>query len=93
MKKAPEGISPVLPNSTILVGFDFTHGEDNRIMIVGRKQGKTIEILNAFQGDEAEELFRKLTIPASKENAKLTLNADYGKEFSHRGIFQKASEV
>lgn len=93
MKKAPEGISPVLPNSTILVGFDFTHGEDNRIMIVGRKQGKMIEVLNAFQGDEAEELFRKLTVPAGKENAKLALNAVYGKESSHRDIFHKASEV
>lgn len=93
MKTIPEGVSPVLPNSTILVGFDFTHGEDNRIMIVGRKQGKTIEILNAFQGDEAEELFRKLTIPASKENAKLALNAVYGKGSSHRDVFQKASEV
>lgn len=93
MKKASEGVSPVLPNSTILVGFDFTHGEGNRIMIVGRKQGKTIEILNAFQGDEAEELFRKLTIPTSKENAKLALNAVYGKESSHRDILQKASEV
>lgn len=51
----------VLPNGTLLVGFDFTHGEDNKILIVGSKEGGTLNVINAFQGKRAEEIFRILT--------------------------------
>lgn len=51
----------VLPNGTLLVGFDFTHGEGNKILIVGSKEGETLNIINAFQGKRAEEIFRILT--------------------------------
>lgn len=51
----------VLPNGTLLVGFDFTHGEDNKILIVGSKEGETLNVINAFQGKRAEEIFRILT--------------------------------
>lgn len=43
---------------SILVSFD----EDQAILLVGRKTpGEVVEIVNAFQGDEARELYRKLT--------------------------------
>ena len=46
---------------TILVSYDFTHGKDVSVLIVGRKEpGKAIDIVNAFQGEEAEELYKKL---------------------------------
>lgn len=51
----------VLPNGTLMVGFDFTHGEDNKILIVGSKEGGTLNVINAFQGKRAEEIFRILT--------------------------------
>lgn len=66
MKNESPKTSPILPNGTILVGFDFTHGEANDILIVGRRAGKTFEILNAFQGEEARNLFKTLTIKKEK---------------------------
>ena len=45
-----------------LVGYDFTNGKDESIMLVGKIDGKgNIEVINGFQGNEAEELFAKLT--------------------------------
>lgn len=66
MKNESPKSSPILPNGTILVGFDFTHGEANDILIVGRKTRKTFEILNAFQGEEAQNMFKMLTIKNEK---------------------------
>lgn len=47
---------------TILVSYDFTHGKDESVLIVGTKRpNQSVEIINAFQGEEAEELYKKLT--------------------------------
>lgn len=46
---------------TILVSFDYTHG-DIPVLIVGRKDKGEIDIINAFKGDEAKELYQKLTM-------------------------------
>lgn len=45
-----------------LVSYDFTNGKDKNIMLIAQKdtKGETI-VINGFQGQEAEELFRKLT--------------------------------
>lgn len=47
-------------SDTLLVGFDYSHG-DIAVLIIGRKEpdGK-IQILNQFQGKAAEELYREL---------------------------------
>lgn len=46
---------------TFLVSFDYTHG-NIPVLIVGRRgKEKEIDIINAFKGDEAKELYRKLT--------------------------------
>ena len=48
-------------NESLLVGVDFTNGEDVGVLIVGRKRpNESVEIINAFQGEEAEELYKKL---------------------------------
>ena len=44
-------------NDTLLVGFDFTHGKDQDIVIVGIRKGGITEILNAFQGEDARALY------------------------------------
>ena len=36
-------------NDTLLVGFDFTHGKDQDIVIVGIRKGGITEILNGRQ--------------------------------------------
>ena len=56
-------------NECILVSVDFTNGKDNSVLIVGRqKPGKAVEIINAFQGQEAEDLYYKLITQVKKED-------------------------
>lgn len=51
----------MVKSDTLLVGFDHSHG-DIAVLIVGRKgPGETVEIINQFQGKDAEELYKKLT--------------------------------
>lgn len=53
----------MINNTTIslLVGFDFTNGKDKSILIVGRKRpNESVEIINAFEGQEAVDLYEKL---------------------------------
>ena len=48
-------------SDTFLVSFDYTHG-DIPVLIVGRRgTEKEIDIVNAFKGNEAKELYQKLT--------------------------------
>ena len=55
---------------TLLVSFDYTNGKDNSVLIVGRKRkNETLQIVNAFQGAEAEELYKKLITVKEKVNA------------------------
>lgn len=45
---------------TVLVGFDHSQG-DPAVLIVGRKAPRdNVQIINQFQGKEAEELYQKL---------------------------------
>lgn len=51
----------------ILVSFDSSGGKDKEILIVGRKtSGEVVNIVNAFQGEEAVELYKKLTTKGVK---------------------------
>lgn len=53
----------------LLVSFDVSNGTDKSVMLIGRKApGKDVEVINAFQGKEAEELYMKLA--ASPLNSK-----------------------
>ena len=52
---------------TILVSVDFTNGKDLSVMVVGRKRpNQAVEIINALQGKEAEDLYSKLVTPVKK---------------------------
>ena len=52
---------------TILVSVDLNGNGDLSIMVVGRKRpNQTIEIINALQGKEAEDLYSKLVTPVKK---------------------------
>ena len=49
-------------SGSLIIGYDISHPTDNSILIVGIKRpNESVEIVNAFQGDEAEELYKKLT--------------------------------
>ena len=47
--------------SSVIVSVDFSNGVDNSVLIVGRRDGKgNMDIVNALQGVEAEELYYRL---------------------------------
>lgn len=47
-------------SDTFLVGVDFTKGK-NGVLIVGRKRmNESVDIINAFQGQEAWDLYQRL---------------------------------
>ena len=46
---------------SVIVSVNFTHGDDNSVLIVGhRTENGITDIYNAIQGKEAEELYYKL---------------------------------
>lgn len=53
-------------NECLLVSVDFTKGEDIGVLIVGRQNNGKIDIINAFQGQQAADIYRKL-ITVKKE--------------------------
>ena len=55
-------------SDTLLVSIDF-HDSDTGVLIVGRKAPKqALKIVNAFQGKEALELYKKLTTMKENKN-------------------------
>lgn len=53
---------------SLIIGFDFSHGVDRSVLVVGRKKlDQTVEIVNAFQGKEAEDVYKILTTKKVKE--------------------------
>lgn len=53
---------------SILVSVDFPNNGDTSVLLVGRKRmNQSVEIINAFQGDDARELYKKLV--TKKEGA------------------------
>lgn len=63
---------PILPTEVLMVTFDLTHGPENRLCIVGKKDGDkgAITIVNAFQGQAAEDIFKLLTTITEKKGEK-----------------------
>lgn len=54
-------------SDTLLVGFDHSNG-DIAVLIVGRKEaGNAVQIVNQFQGKEAEELYQRLLQKHNKD--------------------------
>ena len=49
---------------SILVSVDFSNKNDTGVRVVVRKRmNQSVEIINAFQGKEAKELYEKLVTP------------------------------
>ena len=47
---------------TLLVRYGDMHEKDNTVLIIGKKLPRgTLDIINTFQGEEATELYKKLT--------------------------------
>ena len=53
---------------TILVSIDLSKNKNNAVLVVGRKKPReAVDIINAFEGEEAIELYKKLTTPKAKD--------------------------
>ncbi len=55
-------------NECLLVSVDFTNGKDVGILLVGRQKEGKVNIINAFQGQEAIDIYKKLITVKNKEN-------------------------
>lgn len=52
----------------VSVDFDLKGRPDTAVLVVGKKKkGEAVDILNAFQGEEAIELWNKLSGSGKKE--------------------------
>lgn len=55
-------------SDTLLVSISFSD-KDKGVLIVGRqRKNQSIDIVNAFQGDEALELYKKLVTQKEKNH-------------------------
>lgn len=55
-------------NESLLVGVDFANGEDVGVLLVGRQENGVVKIINAFQGQEAIDIYKKLIDVEKKED-------------------------
>lgn len=56
-------------SEAVVVSIDYDESENNGILLVGRKKGKgPIEIINAFYGPEALDIYKKLTTAKESNN-------------------------
>ena len=55
-------------SDSLLIGFDRETPTSDPVLIVGRKRmNKSVEIINAFEGKEALDIYEKLTTVNKKE--------------------------
>lgn len=60
----PFGFESENVNDSFLVGVDFTKGKDVGVLVVGHKRmNQAVDVVNAFQGIEAWNLYKKLSTP------------------------------
>ena len=53
---------------SVIVSLDFSRGKDVGVLIVGSQKNGQVDIINAYQGKEAYELYRKLTVKKKGAN-------------------------
>lgn len=54
---------------SVIVSWDFSNGDDANILIVGRQSIKgQIDIISAFQGEEAIDIYNMLCMKKGDEN-------------------------
>jgi hypothetical protein len=47
-------------SGSFIVAWDFTN-EDSGVLLVGQRDGKVTNVVNAFQGQEARDIFKLLS--------------------------------
>ena len=69
-------------SDALIIGYDYTAEKDNTVLIVGRKKkGGPVDIINAFSGQEAKDIYEKLTgVKQQDELVQAFADALFGKE-------------
>lgn len=62
---------------SVIVSWDFSNGKDVGVLLVGKQVNGKVEVINAFQGEEAYELYRRLTV--QKKNQKTSFAGEANK--------------
>ena len=47
-------------NGAVIVSWDFSHGKDADILLVGKQNKGVVDVINAFQGQDARDIYEKL---------------------------------
>lgn len=48
-------------NGAYVVSWDFSNGNDVGVLLVGIRRNGQLKIVNAFQGEEAYDIYKKLS--------------------------------
>lgn len=65
-----------MTNSTgaYIVSWDFSRGEDGKdhcVLVVGQKNKGVMKIVNAFEGEEARDIYKQLSTTVKKVEEKV----------------------
>lgn len=63
---------------SVIVSWDFSRGKDVGVLIVGSQKNGRVDVINAYQGKEAYELYRKLTIQKKEADSHAELRSVSG---------------
>lgn len=47
-------------SGSVILSWDFSNGKDSCVWLVGKQKKGKVEIVDAFQGDNATDIYRKL---------------------------------
>ena len=56
-------------NGAYIVSWDFSRGDGKGVLIVGEQTKGMMNIVNAFAGEEAHEIYKKLSTVKENGNA------------------------
>jgi len=67
-------------SESLIVSVSFS-AEDSGVLIVGKQKDGKVDVINAFQGKEAWDLYKKITTVKLEENDKwFSTGSSYGEE-------------
>lgn len=55
-------------HGAFIVSWDFSHGDDKAVLIVGNQVNGKMTIVNAFQGQKAIDIYEKLSKKKETKN-------------------------
>lgn len=53
-------------NGAYIVAWDFSRGDDQGVLIIGEQRDGKMNIVNAFQGNEAHDIYERLSMKNAK---------------------------